>query len=126
MAETEVEAGDRLPWEERFSRIVERMRPDVEVEVAHMASRVMAPSLKSFSAELFRRADAGEVTCFYRVFHPETRMVLREFSFDTMIPDQVEDPATGVLVVIDLRRDVDLIVRGMPAPAEVPSPARSR
>lgn len=111
---TDVVAPADAPWKERFTRLLERLPEGQEIELERLVVRVDPPSPRAMADEIVRRAAQGSLHAVYRVFSPETRIPLRDYPYDTVVPRviEIEDDTTGETVRVDMNRNVELIVSG--------------
>ena len=98
------------PWKRRFELLLDRLPVGEEIEAERLVVRVNPPSFDAMAAEIVKRASAGSLSAVYRVFSPTTRIPLRDFNFDVVVPSKIEDDWAGETVDVDFSRNVELIV----------------
>lgn len=111
----EIAVLSEAPWKTRFNSLLDRLPEGQEIEIDRLVVRVNPPSVSAMSDEIVRRAIQGSLLAVYRVFSPETRIPLRDFSLDVRLPTEIEDDTVGETVKLDMRKDVELIVSKSPA-----------
>lgn len=100
------------PWKHRVTQVLQRLPAGSAIEAEMLAVHVKPPSFREFSEEVVRRAIEGRLSLVFRVFSPETRIVLKDVPLGEAIPTEIEDDTTGETVRIEPERDVEMIIGG--------------